>query len=314
MRQFDRRELLLVLGFTVALAIAAGLTSTTFAYAGLKVRGRVDDRCTLALTRASWSRETWRNDTIAASKPPLSTAIPDRDLFRWDTPAGQVWTPKADDAGAHVAGIYFHGPPIQRWTPIQATGEDVIHKGDIVIDAGAHLGESALYALTLGASLVVAVEPAPENVRALRLNLAKQIAAGQVVVIDKGVYDREGSLTFVRSGLSWSGEFHTPDDGHEAHGEALAVTTIDAIVNLLRLPRVDVVKMDIEGSEPYALRGAHETLVTHKPRIVVGTYHHAGDLEAIERIVRETRPDYQAYPSRCLISRGRLIPNLLYFH
>ena len=53
----------------------------------------------------------------------------------------------------------------------------------------------------------------------------------------------------------------------------LPVLTLDAIVAQSRLNRVDFIKMDIEGSEHFALRSARGTLRRFKPRMAIYTYH-----------------------------------------
>ena len=50
-------------------------------------------------------------------------------------------------------------------------------------------------ALAEGAKLVVAIEPAPENLECLRRNLADEVAAGRVIIYGKGVWDKEDFLT-----------------------------------------------------------------------------------------------------------------------
>ena len=281
-------------------------------YLSLKVRGLVDDRCTLERTRLSWAREARRNELIASGES--ITGVVDNGAYKWDTPFGPFWTPISDGAGPLHTGGFTWGPPILRWTPIEGSDEPTIRPGDVVMDAGAHSGGSTKHALAMGASLVIAIEPVAENLVALRRNLAQEISAGKVIVIQKGVYDRIGDLMFVKRGHSWDGEFHEPGDGHEGHGDALPVTTIDAIVARLNLTRLDFIKMDIEGSEPYALAGAKDTLERFKPRMSVGSYHRVGDLEAIPRIVLAANPTYRMLPSRCLIWSGRLFPNLLFFY
>jgi len=311
MRMIDRAEILLVASFVGVVGVGLTMHSPVVTYAKLKAEGRVDSRCTLALTRLSSARERSRNELIASGQ--AITATLEAGAYKWDTPVGVVWTPLSDGAGPLRRGGFTWGPPIVRWTPIEGSDEPTIRPGDVMIDAGAHSGGSTKHALAMGASLVVAIEPVAENLVALRRNLAEEISAGKVIVIEKGVYDRIGNLTFVKRGHSWDGEFHDADDGHDGHGDALPVTTIDAIVSELGLTKLDFIKMDIEGSEPYALRGARETIRRLRPRIAVGTYHRPGDLEAIHRIVTETDQSYEELPSRCLVSEGKLFPHLLYF-
>jgi FkbM family methyltransferase len=263
------------------------------------------------VTEAGFARAAAEiKDAIATQRQP-SEAIPDTGVFRWETPRGTVWTPKADDIGGIMAGIYFRAP---RWATIDATDIIPVRPGDVVMDTGAHLGESTRHALQLGASLVIAVEPATANLQAFRRNLASHIAAERVVIIEKGVYDREGVLSFTTR-ESWGGSFHEKNDVHGHETDApLPITTVDAIVTQLRLTRLDFIKMDIEGSEPYALAGARETLRRFKPRLAIGTYHRPGDLEAIQRVVMQANPDYREVPSRCMIYNGWIFPNLLFYY
>jgi FkbM family methyltransferase len=310
MRRAVRYGLILILLLAVAALSRVFLRSETFKYIKLRANGQVDGRCSHSVTLASWSTLRWELETELANTPPQSAAIPDDGLFRWDTRDGPVWTPKADDVGSILAAIFYRK---SRWMSVDGTDLVPIQPGDVVMDAGAHLGESTRNALRLGASKVIAIEPSPENVRAFRRNLGTQIADGRIVIVEKGVYDREGVLSF-ESHKSWNGEFV---DQHAAHGgtiEQLPVTTIDALVAQLKLTRLDFIKMDIEGSETYALKGATETLRRFKPRLAIGTYHRPGDLESISQIVLKANPDYREAPSRCFERDGRVFPNLLYYY
>jgi hypothetical protein len=77
----------------------------------------------------------------------------------------------------------------------------------------------------------------------------------------------------------------------------VAVTTIDALTDEQRLERVDFIKMDIEGGEVDALRGAQETLRKFAPRLAISVYHRPRDLPDIVATVRQARPDYRLYLS-----------------
>ncbi|HEX7779047.1 MAG TPA: FkbM family methyltransferase, partial [Vicinamibacterales bacterium] len=203
MRRAVRHALTLILLLAVVALTAVFLRSPTFKYVKLRAQGQVDDRCTLGVTLASWSTLRWELEQEVQNTPRLADAIPDDGIVRWETRDGPVWTPKADDVGSIMAAIFFRR---SRWMSIDATDLVPIQPGDVVIDAGAHLGESTRNALRLGASMVIAVEPAPENLHAMRRNLATQIAEGRIVIIEKGVYDHEGVLPF-ETHKSWDGAF-----------------------------------------------------------------------------------------------------------
>ncbi len=72
----------------------------------------------------------------------------------------------------------------------------------------------------------------------------------------------------------------------------MPVTTIDDTVEALGLERVDFIKMDIEGAERQALRGARRTIARWKPSLSICAYHRPDDAEAIPAVVRNARPDY----------------------
>jgi hypothetical protein len=104
---------------------------------------------------------------------------------------------------------------------------------------------------------------------------------------------------------------------HDANSGPVAdiirLTTVDALVRQFGLDRVDLIKMDIEGAEVRALRGATETIRRFRPRLAIATYHTPSDLAGVPAAVREIRSDYAVTPSRCLEYRSRVFPNLLFF-
>ena len=101
---------------------------------------------------------------------------------------------------------------------------------------------------------MVTVEPDPDNLICLKRNLAEDIEAGRVIVYEKGVWDREDELFLQR-------HTHAGDATVDLEsGIPVKLTTVDKIVSELDLRRVDFIKMDIEGSEQRALKGAQETI------------------------------------------------------
>ena len=107
-------------------------------------------------------------------------------LVQWATPFGNYWIVGGNDffLPFHLAeqeiGIYVHP-------------DAAIRKGDIVVDCGANVGVFTRRALDAGAKLVVAIEPAPDNLECLRRNVADGLAAGRVIIVPKGVWDKEDS-------------------------------------------------------------------------------------------------------------------------
>ena len=92
------------------------------------------------------------------------------------------------------------------------------------------------------------------------------------------------------------------------------LTTVDKLVAELKLPRVDFIKMDIEGAEPKALAGARDTLAKFKPRLSIASYHEPDHPRTIPAAIFAARPDYQMECGPCAEANRAIRPDVLYFH
>jgi len=226
---------------------------------------------------------------------------------RWRTPYGDFWIPPGQDYGlpfnlAEQAHAIYG-------TPGQAFGG-----GDVVLDCGANVGVFARTALAAGARLVVAIEPAPENLECLRRNLAAEMAAGRVIIYPKGVWDEETELSLQVSPANPAADsFVLRPEGSEPAG-AVPVTTIDKMVEELALSRVDFIKMDIEGAERRALAGARQTLRRFRPRLAVSSYHLPDDPAAIPAVIHAAWEGYRQECGPCVYANGIIRPDVLCFH
>lgn len=115
----------------------------------------------------------------------------DGSLSLWQSAAGRWWVPSRDgDSFAHLLAeqeLRIYGP---------------IHTGDVVLDAGANIGDFTRSATQDGAGLIVAVEIAPDALECLRRNLAAEIASGRVIVVDRGVWNEDSTLTLYEHGTT----------------------------------------------------------------------------------------------------------------
>lgn len=148
-----------------------------------------------------------------------------------------------------------------------------VHADDIVLDVGANIGT---FALPIAAALasqgrVVAVEPAGDTARRLRHNIQANGLRTTVVVVEAALSDRPGQAVLRETDES---EREGGRRTLEGHGEAVVggpvlVTTVDLLRKELRVPRFDVVKIDVEGHEQAVLRGMTETFRTAPPRLII---------------------------------------------
>jgi FkbM family methyltransferase len=179
---------------------------------------------------------------------------------------GTYWIPEGS------SNAVFYDLSEQRRN-IYGSGERGVRKGDVVLDCGANVGVYTREALERGAKIVVAIEPAPENVGVLRRNFASEIAAGRVIVYPKGVWDKDDTLKFQVDPKNSARDTLGNIAGPGVHSIDVPLTTIDKLVAELNLPRVDFIKMDIEGAEPKAIAGASQTIARYHPRMAVCLYH-----------------------------------------
>ena len=146
-----------------------------------------------------------------------------------------------------------------------------IRPGAVILDVGAHIGIfTILLARWAGTEgRVYAFEPTPATFAALNEHLQMNGVAGQVTPVPRAVSDKPGAASFYA--VSNSPE-NTLNQTHSRLGAAAAlevqVTTIDSFCADNNLAPA-LIKIDIEGFELHALRGARATIERCKPLLVV---------------------------------------------
>ncbi len=228
-------------------------------------------------------------------------------LELWQTGLGQLWIPRP--------GYYVINHLNWESTVEKVYDHPLVHvrRDDVVIDCGAHIGGFTRSALQAGARLVVAVEPEAANLRAFRRNFEPELRNARVLLVPKGVWETTGKLPLH---VSNTGDSHSIIFAQKGPGdEEIEVTTLDALAGELKLDKVDFIKMDIEGSEANALRGAMRVIQKWKPRLAISSYHLKGDPAALCALVWSLRSDYLV-DTKDLIQapHGSTVPKVLFFH
>ncbi len=226
----------------------------------------------------------------------------------WETPHGKFWVPQeGDDHSPHWLFA-------EQESGIYGSGDTGVQPGDVVLDCGAHVGTFTRAALDAGAKLVVAIDPSPPVLEALRQNVAEGVAEGRVVIVEKGVWDREDVLPLTMTEDNHGTHHLSPEAPDEESVVNVPLTTIDNLVAELNLDRVDFIKMDIEGAEQKALMGAQDTLANYKPRLAIAAYHLPDDQVRIPAIVNAARSDYAMDCGGCGEKDPTIIALTLLFH
>jgi FkbM family methyltransferase len=185
----------------------------------------------------------------------------------------------------------------------------------VVLDCGANLGVFTREALQAGARLVIAIEPAPENVEALKRNFEKEIVDGRVIIYPKGVWDKDDVLEMRQDPNNTAADtFVIQRDGF-TKTVRVPLTTIDKMVDELKLDKVDYIKMDIEGSEVRALAGAKATIAKHHPRMGLSVYHQADHPVEVPKAAKAAWSGYRIECGPCAyIDKMTIRPDVLYFY
>lgn len=132
----------------------------------------------------------------------------------------------------------------------------------VILDVGAHIGVSTLFfKKQYPQAKIFAIEPLPENLELLRLNIEINHLE-DVMVIPTGVAAQKGSHAFYAdtSGDRWysTASFHPHGwDGTQLNQESQVPTLT---LNELIYAPIDLLKMDIEGAEQAVLEAAFHSL------------------------------------------------------
>jgi len=147
----------------------------------------------------------------------------------------------------------------------------LLRDGMVFYDIGANVGFCSLVAARLvGATgRVVAFEPLPENLIMLRRNaLLNGFAHIAVVGVALG-RDYRDSVFATSERPTWGCLRSVGKQPAEFAGEiSVPVRPLDGTIAAERLPRPDVMKIDVEGAELDALAGAAQTLQHTRPIII----------------------------------------------
>jgi FkbM family methyltransferase len=166
-----------------------------------------------------------------------------------------------------------------------------VKKGDVVIDAGAWIGDFSAYAVSKGA-ISYAFEPTEDSYKILCET--RKLNEEKIVPVQKGLGDYCGNIDILIKGDYNTANSMIPKGNNitTIKREEIAIITLDQFVEENRLTKVDFIKADIEGAERDMLRGAFNVLKTFAPKLAICTYHLPDDPEVLEKIILEANPNY----------------------
>jgi FkbM family methyltransferase len=141
-----------------------------------------------------------------------------------------------------------------------------VERNDVFLDIGAHIG---LYSIRLAqrVSKVIALEPEPRNYGLLSRNIHINKLYNKILPLPVAASDKNGRTELCVK--SSSGD-HTIEDLRGCKMKIqIATLKIDTLTEILKISRIDVVKIDVEGHENKVVNGMRELLYHNTPRVLV---------------------------------------------
>lgn len=134
---------------------------------------------------------------------------------------------------------------------------------------------------------VYAFEPDPDNYKVcLERKNRRELQGVEVKLLPFGAWSERTTLCFAAtnnggSRVSANGSISVP------------VVSVDEAVD--PADKITMIKMDIEGSELEALKGAKKTIQRDKPKLAICIYHKPEDMTDIPLYIKELVPEYKLY-------------------
>ena len=161
--------------------------------------------------------------------------------------------------------LYFFG---RYFTPLQLF--QLLKADTVTIDIGANIGTVALRAATISRKgWVYAFEPDTDNFTSLQQNIRLN-PLENITPVKKALGERQHeSKLFKVNRFNTGMNRILPANNDFTDFESIEVSTLDEEVSRLKINRIDLMKIDVEGYELNVLKGAQATLQRFHPLIVV---------------------------------------------
>ena len=158
--------------------------------------------------------------------------------------------------------------------------QKILKGGMNVIDVGANIGVyTVLAAEKVGKNgKVIAIEPETENYKRLieniQLNNFRNVISQNIGLTDHEGFEKLYFSSFVGHSLIFQEDKNSYIK--------VPVKTIDKLVEELNLKKIDIIKIDTEGSELPVLKGAEKTLKSNPNlKLIIAAEHYPSEIEEV---------------------------------
>jgi FkbM family methyltransferase len=178
-----------------------------------------------------------------------------------------------------------------------------LENNEVLVDGGAFTGDSTLEFIkattkhSLSYGKIFCFEPDPKIFTELQKNTAKM---RNIYYKPFGLWSHSTTLKFGDSNILRPGSTRiitekNCNDNLSCATPGIAEISTTSIDEEFLNEQVTIIKMDIEGAEIEALRGAIKTITKWKPKLIISSYHKRNDLFEIPLLIHEMVPSYKLY-------------------
>ncbi len=159
---------------------------------------------------------------------------------------------------------------------------------EIFVDAGCFDGATTrrFFEWCSGKGYSYCLEPDAKNISLIEKALD---GYGNYEMVGRAVWSKAATLS-----MNAKGNFSTSVMVSDAQDDLQKVEAV-ALDDILKGKEVTFIKMDIEGAEMEALRGAEKTITRQKPRLAISVYHKMEDIWIIPQTILQYNPNYRFY-------------------
>ncbi len=224
-------------------------------------------RKSLSLFPPTWPAKIYNGlIKVPFLKVPISLAIQKLAPESLEIPEGKIIFDKEDPAMSGSISLGQYEPEMMRLF------RSYLKPGMTVVDIGANLGFFTVIAAHHAGPTgkIFSYEPDPHNFSLLEKNIEangfKNVAASPLALSD-----RAGTRELFFGDNNTTHSFS--DKRGAGKSESVSTDTLDNSLKAQGSPRIDLIKMDIEGAEPIALLGMRETIAKNPELIIFFEYH-----------------------------------------
>lgn len=158
---------------------------------------------------------------------------------------------------------------------------------EVFVDGGCFSGANSVdflsWAKNANSKKIIAFEPDSTNYEICKKTL--DATSVPYELIGKGLWENDTTLYFTNNGTS----------GSQIVATGNTKVDVAAIDSLPLANEITFIKMDIEGAELSALKGAKKTIQNNKPRLAICVYHKDEDITEIPAYLKHLVPEYKFY-------------------